>query len=428
MRLSKFGKHVFASDFGTSFYKFGPWWLMKTGPDVVENRGYFPKISKVSAEIRGIPHKEVIVGPEVTEYLESRADLSRLHYPMRNGIVERDDERGWRVIKELVRYGLRKHYPGEKAVDGTTFNGFYVVVSLAAQSPTYMYERVFSIHEEVNAEEGGQLVRAVTIVPQPLAVAIAERATTCIVIEAGHGNTQITPISRDVIRAALIPLNRGGSDSDRIASQILRDLGYPELAREEKFVRIFKESVGLVPIDLDKAIRWAKENPSVMQSVFRIPGTAVEVDMGDKVWQRFLIGEYFFNPSHEIFESYYSRGFTPPKDTVVGGEVIPGNVSLAEAVKIAIAKTPVELQAAISKNLILSGGGFNWSVPSALKGVAADSPTKMKLMLSRIGIETKPKMVSDPQYSVWRGSIVYGMAVPDNLRWDWSRLEGWHYL
>ncbi len=347
---------------------------------------------------------------------------------MRNGIVERDDERGWRVIKELVRYGLRKHYPGEKAVDGTTFNGFYVVVSLAAQSPTYMYERVFSIHEEVNAEEGGQLVRAVTIVPQPLAVAIAERATTCIVIEAGHGNTQITPISRDVIRAALIPLNRGGSDSDRIASQILRDLGYPELAREEKFVRIFKESVGLVPIDLDKAIRWAKENPSVMQSVFRIPGTAVEVDMGDKVWQRFLIGEYFFNPSHEIFESYYSRGFTPPKDTVVGGEVIPGNVSLAEAVKIAIAKTPVELQAAISKNLILSGGGFNWSVPSALKGVAADSPTKMKLMLSRIGIETKPKMVSDPQYSVWRGSIVYGMAVPDNLRWDWSRLEGWHYL
>ncbi len=421
-------KPVFASDFGTSYYKFGPWWLLKTGPDMVENRGYFPKISKVSAEIRGIRSREVVVGNEVSEYLESRADLSRLYYPMRNGIVERGDERGWKVIKELVRYGLLKYHPGRTDSTGVPFHGFFVVASLAAQAPTYMYERLFEIHREVNVEEGGGLVRAVTIIPQPLAVAIAEKAVTCVVVEAGHGNTQITPISRDVIRAALIPLNRGGSDSDRIAAQILKDLGYSDLAREEKFVRIFKESVGLLPLNVDKAVLWAKEHPSALQSIFRIPGTTVEVDMGDKAWQRFLIGEFFFNPGHEIFESYYSRGFTPPKDTLVGGEVIPGHVSLAEAIKEAISKTPVELQSSIVRHIILSGGAFNWRVPKGLEGIAADSPTKLRIMMKSVGLETAPRMVSDPQFSVWRGSIVYGLAVGEGVRWDWGRMEGWFYV
>ena len=401
---------------------------MRAGPNVVENRGYFPKISKVSAEVRGITAREVVVGEEVAEYLESRADLTRLYYPMRNGVVERNDERGWRVVKELVRYGLLKHHLGGTDVTGLPFKGFLVVAALAAQAPTYMYERLFEIHGEVNSEEGGNLVRAVTIIPQPLAVAIAEKAVACMVVEAGHGNTQITPISRDVIRAALIPLNRGGSDSDRITAQILKDLGYPDLAREEKFVRIFKEIAGLLPLDLDRAISWTKDHPGALQSTFRIPGTTVEVEMGDKVWQRFLIGEFFFNPRHEVFESYYSRGFVSPRDTLVGGEVVPGNVTLAEAVRLSLSKIPVELQTSVARRVILSGGAFNWSVPKGLEGIATDSPTKLRHMMRSLGLEVDPKIVSDPQFSVWRGSLVYGMAMREEVTWDWSKMEGWNYL
>lgn len=395
---------------------------------MVENRGYFPKISKVSAEVRGITAKEVVVGEEVAEYLESRADLTRLYYPMRNGVIERNDYRGWKVVKELVRYGLHKYRLVRTDTLGLPFSGFFVVAALAAQAPTYMYERLFEIYGEVNSEENGNLVRAVTIIPQPLAVAIAERAVACMVIEAGHGNTQITPISRDVIRAALIPLNRGGSDSDRITAQILKDLGYPELAREEKFVRMFKEMVGLLPLELDRAISWAKDHPGALQSTFKIPGTTVEVEMGDKAWQRFLIGEFFFNPGHEIFESYYSRGFVSPRDTLVSGEVVAGNVTLAEAIRISISKIPVELQTSVAKRIILSGGAFNWSVPKGLEGIATDSPTKLKHMLRSLGLEVDPKMVSDPQFSVWRGSVVYGMAVSEEVKWDWSKMEGWYYL
>ncbi len=418
---------VFGVDYGTSFFKFGPLWIGKY-PEMLENRGYFPKISKVVAEIRGIPAREVVVGPEVANYLESREDLERLYYPMRNGVVPRDDERGWRVVKELTRYALSKHYPGERSPLGTPFDGFFVVAALAAQAPTYMYEKLFEIYGELNSEEGKRFVKALTIIPQPLAVAIAEKATTCVVLEGGHGNTQITPISRDVIRAAVIPLNRGGSDSDAIARQILKDLGYSDLAREDKFVRIFKEMAGLVPLDLDRAIAWAKEHPEALTSKFTLPGTTVEVDMWDKAWQRFLIGEFYFNPAHEVFESYYTRGFPAPRDTIVGGRVVSGRTSLAEAIRMAVSMTPVEIQSTLLRSIILSGGAFNWTVPAGLEEVAADSPTKLSKMLRDLGIDTKPKMVSEPQFSVWRGAVVYGLFLPENLRWDWRSMEGWHYF
>ncbi len=418
---------VYAEDYGTSYFKFGPVWIGKY-PEMVENRGYFPKISKAVAEIRGIEARTVVVGPEVSNYLESREELRRLYYPMRNGVIDRDDRNGWLIVKELTRYGLKKFAPVGRESPIGPFDGFYVVAALAAQAPRYMYEEIFSIHEEINSEEGGSLVKAVTIIPQPLAVAIAEKATTCTVLEAGHGNTQITPISRDVIRSALIPLNRGGADSNAITAQILKDLGYGNLAREEKFVRIFKEMAGLVPINLDEAVEWAKSHPGSLTSSFTVPGTTVKVDMGEKAWQRFLIGEYFFNPGHEMFESYYSVGFTPPRDTVLPGETIPGDVSLAEAILMAVRKTPVEIQPGLLSKILLSGGAFGWRVPAGLEGIAADATQKLETMLRSLGVSTSPKMVAEPQFSVWRGSMVYGLYLPERLRWSWKSMEGWHQI
>lgn len=410
---------IFGEDLGTAFYKFGPMWIGKY-PNIVENRAYFPKISKAVEKIRGYPGREVVVGPEVTEYLESRADLTRLIYPMRNGVIKPRDERGWRAAKELLRYSLLKyssHY-------GKDFEGFSVVSALAAQAPTYMYERFFELHEQINEEEG-KIIKALTVISQPLAVAIAEKATVCTVLEGGHGNTQITPISRDVIKSALIPLNRGGSDSDKISGQILKDLGYSDLAREEKFVRMFKELAGLVPRDLDRSISWAKENPGGVASTFEVPRTTVKIEMEKKAWLRFLIGQFFFGPGHEVFESYYSRGFTPPEDTLVGGEVVPGTTSLAEAIRLSVSKTPVEIQSQLLRSIILSGGAFNWKVPPGLEEIAVESATKLELQLSEFGTESKPRVIEEPQFSVWRGSIVYGYYLPESLEWNWKEMEGW---
>ena len=417
--------YVFAEDFGTSYFKYGPIYIQK--PEMIENRGYFPKILKSMAKVRGYEEKEVIVGEDVTKYLESKRELSRLYYPMRKGVIERGDVRGWKVVEALIRHALNAFKPDRSRPEFQGFEGFYIVASLASHSPTYMYENLFEIHRKIEAESG--LIKAVSIIPQPLAVAIAQEATVCTVLECGHGNTQIAPISRDIIRPALIPLNRGGSDSNAIARQILKDLGYSDLAREEKMVTLFKEAAGLIPVNLNKAIEWVRVNPERISNSFKIPGTDIEINMGNKAWLRFLIGEYMFNPGHEIFESYYTRGFLPPSDTVLSETVIPGTIRISEAIKMSIQMCAVEVQSQLFKRIILSGGGFAWKVPVKLKDVAVDSTVKIREMLREDGIENaNVEIVKNPLYSVWRGCLIYGAALPRDYGWSWKTMDGWMYF
>ena len=147
--------------------------------------------------------------------------------------------------------------------------------------------------------------------------------------------------------------------------------------------------------------------------------------MAERSWMRFLIGEVVFNPEHEIFESYYKRGMPRPRDTIVGGERIRGTMPIGEAIEFAVSKTSIELQPSLFKEIILSGGNFAWRVPQGLEDVAVDSAEKVKTQLREAGIESNVYLVSDPLYSVWKGTIVYSLAVPEDFEWDWSRREGW---
>ncbi len=414
---------IYGEDYGTSKFKFGPIFL-GDAPEMVDNRGYFPTPSKVLSRVSGEEEREVVVGHGVWRYLESKEDLLNLIYPMRNGVIRRGDEKAWKVVKELTRYGLKKHAP---KTSQQIFRGFYVVAALAAQAPKYMYEKIFDVHQEIDEEEGGALINSVTIIPQPLAVAISHKAVTCVVIESGHGNTQITPISRGVIERAIIPLNRGGSDANAVTAQILRDAGYEDLAKEEKFVTRFKEAIGLLPMDLDRAVKKAKMEPERFRVKYRVEGTTIEVDLEKDSWQRFLIGEYVFDPGHEVFSSYYRRGFPKPRDTyITGEETIPGAVSLVDVIIRSVSKCPVELQPELYKDIILSGGNFMWKVPRGLEDVAIDSETKIKKMFEKRGlVGVRVRAAKNPQYSVWRGTIVYGLYLPEDVVWGWGSMEGW---
>jgi len=413
-------KYAYAEDYGTSQFKFGP---VAERPYVVENRGVITSEleSKLLLELFGVS-KPVIVGEEVSRYLPAVDSLGRsLIYPMHDGIVERGNEKAWLIIKEITRYGFERSLRDlQKPRD---FDGFYVTAALSAIAPKYMYEKLFEIHAELDEE--GRYVKAITIIPQPLAVAIAEKTTECIVVESGHGNTQITPIVVYPVRDAITVLNRGGAEADAIAAEILRDLGYEDRAREEKFVRLFKESVGLIPRDLNAAIEKAKREPERFRVVFKVPRTTIEIDMGANSWMRFLIGEIIFNPTHEIFESYYKRGMPRPRDTVVGGQKLPGTLPLGEAIEYSINKTSFEAQQQI-RVVILSGGNFAWRVPPGLEDVAVNSAEKVALQLRAKGLDYTVKLVSDPLYSVWKGGIVYSLAVPDSVEWSWDRMEGWY--
>jgi crenactin len=413
--------YTFAMDFGTSDFKFGPITCGET-PRIVNNRGYFPdKKSVIYAAFESAA--DIVVGEDVPLYLQSAEDLStRLIYPMRNGVIEKRDEPAWRVVNALCQYGLNSFKP--TANNG--FQGYYVVASLSAISPRYMYERLLEAFQQSN---GNRMVRAVTIIPQPFAVAIGHGVTTCVVIESGHGNSQVCPISKYPIRAAQVALNRGGGDANAITSEILKDAGYGDLASEESLVRRVKESIGLVPGDLDTAIDEAKKSPRRFRAKYKVPGTRVEIDLEKDSWSRFLIGEYVFNPNHEIFESYFGRGMPRPKDVKMGDTVFKGMLDFGDAIVAAVERCPVELQPMLYREVLLSGGNFSWEAPERLEGVAVDAPTKIKMLLRQKGIKNvSVKMTASPQFSVWHGCIIYGFAVPEEYEWDWQRLEGWMKL
>lgn len=413
--------YTFAMDFGTSDFKFGPITCGET-PKIVNNRGYFP--DRKSIMYRAFePTADIIVGEDIPQYLQSTEELAtRLVYPMRNGVIEKGDETAWQVIGALSRFGLTLFK--QEASNG--FRGYYVVASLSSVSPRYMYEELLDIFKE-NNQDG--CVQAVTVIPQPFAVAIGHGVTTCVVIESGHGNSQICPISKYPIRAAQVALNRGGGDANTITSEILKDAGYSDLTKEESLIRKVKESIGLVPADLDTAIQEAKKAPRKYRAKYKVPGTRVEIDLEKNSWSRFLIGEYVFNPNHEIFESYFGRGMPRPKDVKMGDIIFRGMLDFGDAMIASVERCPVELQPLLYREILLSGGNFSWSVPEGLEKAAVDAPTKVKLLLRDKGIRNvSVKMTKSPQFSVWHGCIIYGFAVPDEYEWDWQRLEGWMKL
>jgi len=411
-------RYTFGMDFGTSDFKFGP---ITCGdvPKVLRNRGYFPDRDSIMMQaLNQAP--EVVVGDDVPLYLQSSGDLtSRLVYPMRNGVIDRGDSKAWRVVSEISRFGLRMFRPNS----GEDFQGFYVVASLSSISPRYMYEGLFETMTEA-AKDG--LVKAGTIISQPFAVAIGHGVTTCVVVESGHGNTQVCPISSYPIRSALVAVNRGGGEANAITAEILKDLGYGDLAREEAFVRRVKEELGLLPLDLEKATKAARESPSRFRARYKVPGTRVEVDFAEKSWQRFLIGEYVFNPGDELFQSYLTRGMPRPRDVKMGDTVFEGMIDFGDAIVRSVERCPIELQPLLYKEILLSGGNFSWQAPEKLGDYATDAPTKMKALLKEKGIRgISVKMTKNPQYSVWHGCIIYGYAVPDDYKWNWERMEGW---
>mgnify|MGYP002153786282 CR=1 FL=1 len=411
-------RYTFGMDYGTSDYKFGP---ITCGdkPEVIENRGYLLDKTSVMSRITGV-QKNVVVGKDIPLYLEAREDLpSRLIYPMKNGIVEKADERAWNVVQEITRFGLSTFKLAEP-----DYRGSYVVASLSSVAPRYMYEKLFEVFRQTN--DGENLASAATIIPQPLAVAIAHKIPTCVVIESGHGNTQVCPISRYPIRNAIVAINRGGGDANSLTAEILKDCGYGDLSREEAFVRKVKENLGLIPIDLEKAVRAAKENPDRVAAKYQIPGTRIAVELAENSWMRFLIGEYVFNPSNELFQSYFTRGMPKPRDVRFGDITFKGMLDFGEAIIESVERCPIELQPYLYRQVLLSGGNFAWNVPNELKDIATDAASKIRLLLEQNGItDVKITMTSQPQFSVWRGCIIYGYAVPENYDWNWERMEGW---
>ena len=127
-----------------------------------------------------------------------------------------------------------------------------------------------------------------------------------------------------------------------------------------------------------------------------------------------------------MFQSYFTRGFPRPKDVKIGDVTFRGMLDFGEAVVESVERCPIELQPLLYRQILLSGGNFCWSAPEALEEVATDASTKIRLLLKQKGItNVKVSVTESPQFSVWRGCVIYGYAVPEDYVWKWDRMEGW---
>jgi hypothetical protein len=52
-----------------------------------------------------------------------------------------------------------------------------------------------------------------------------------------------------------VALNRGGSEANAVTREVLKDSGYGDLAKDEYVIEIVKRTAGLVPKNLDEAIK-----------------------------------------------------------------------------------------------------------------------------------------------------------------------------
>ena len=133
-------KYTFGADYGTSYFKFGPI-LCGEIPKMVENRGYFPNSDNIMHKAFG-ETRDIVVGEEVPLYLQAKDDLSdNLIYPMKNGVIEKNDVKAWEIVKAISSYGLEAFESSDN-----DFRGFNIIASLSSIAPKYMYEKLFQIY------------------------------------------------------------------------------------------------------------------------------------------------------------------------------------------------------------------------------------------------------------------------------------------
>ncbi len=105
--------YVYAEDFGTGYFKYGPITL-RDKPYMIQSRGLFLRDLPESIKLlvpKEVLERGVVVGDDIPKYLSSIRDAIRnLRYPLKDGVIRKEDEDSWKIVKELARYGFSQFF------------------------------------------------------------------------------------------------------------------------------------------------------------------------------------------------------------------------------------------------------------------------------------------------------------------------------
>ena len=136
---------------------------------------------------------------------------------------------------------------------------------------------------------------------QPVFSLFASNRTTGVVLESGHGTTQVVPIYEgQKIKHAIAKLNLSGTDVTLMMQTLLRECGYMlNTTREMGFVRDIKEKLCYVALDFDAEMEKAGKTKEIEKSYELPDGNLITIND-----ERFRGPELLFKPylDHKEFD------------------------------------------------------------------------------------------------------------------------------
>lgn len=320
-------------------------------------------IGKIRQQIvmQGMGQKEMYIGDEISTLQGSL----KISHPIQRGIVT-----NWEEVEKILYhlyYNELRMVPEEQPI----------LLTEATRNPVKNSEKMMEMMLETFQ------VPQVQIMNPGVLVLYGAGKLTGLIVESGHGVTQVIPIHEGLLtKSAVQRFQFGGVDINDKFVELLTERGeYFSSSSEMEMIREMKEKVCYVSEHFEDEMK--KKNNEI-EMKYTLPDGR-EIEIGN---ERFRATETLFDPS------------------LVGSE-IPG---LHEMINLSIMKCDTGLKKTFWKNIILSGGN------TLFKGTEKRLENELK-QLTKKNIEVEISSLSERQNLAWIGGSVLASLSTFKEQW-----------
>ncbi|MCL7023885.1 hypothetical protein MKW94_029429 [Papaver nudicaule] len=291
------------------------------------------------------------------------------------------------TLKHPIERGIVKNWDDMESIWHHTF--YEELKEAPEEHPVLLTET--SLNPRINREKMTQImfetfnVPAMFISNQAALSLYACGRTTGIMLDSGHGVTQVVPVYEGyVVPQAILRLNLGGRDlTDSLVNMLHFDQEYPLETVTDRVVGQMKEALSYVALDYEEELELAGEDSSILKSYELPDGEVITIGA-----ERFRCPESLFQPS-----LIGMRG--------------PG---VHELTYNSIMKCDDDIRESLFQNIILSGGSTMFT------GFTDRFHKEITNLVER---RTRIKVVAPPErkYTTWIGGSILTSLSSFQTQW-----------